>query len=113
MLNVLQMQHGDVFQTKSNTKAVLCSSGFDGHFPDSHILECNTNKRHATIIMDQAAKWYTYVTTTVKTVLSEHIKQDIFSAFQGGGCLLLHESALLSFSFSNKQSPVNSDAHIT
>ena len=29
---------------------------------------------------------------TVKPVLSNHIKQDIFLAFQTGGCLLLHES---------------------
>ena len=29
---------------------------------------------------------------TVKPVLSDHIKQDIFLAFQTGGCLLLHES---------------------
>ena len=29
---------------------------------------------------------------TVKPVLRDHIKQDIFSAFQTGGCLLLHES---------------------
>ena len=44
---------------------------------------------------------------TVKPVLSDHIKQYIFLAFQTGGCLLLHEnstesscmsfSALLSF----------------
>ena len=30
-------------------------------------------------------------TCTVKPVLSDHIKQDIFLAFQTGGCLLLHE----------------------
>ena len=30
---------------------------------------------------------------TIKLVLSEHIKQDIFLAFQAGGCLLLHESS--------------------
>ena len=28
---------------------------------------------------------------TVKPVFSEHIKQDIFLAFQTGGCLLQHE----------------------
>ena len=28
----------------------------------------------------------------VKPVLSDHIKQDIFLAFQTGDCLLLHES---------------------
>ena len=33
------------------------------------------------------------ITSTVKTVLSNHIKQDIFLAFQTGGCLLLHESS--------------------
>ena len=27
----------------------------------------------------------------VKPVFSDHIKQDIFLAFQAGGCLLLHE----------------------
>ena len=31
--------------------------------------------------------------STVKPVLSDHIKQDIFLAFQTGGCLLLHESS--------------------
>ena len=30
---------------------------------------------------------------TVQTVLSDHIKQDIFLAFQTGGCLLLNESS--------------------
>ena len=29
---------------------------------------------------------------TVKPVLSDHRKQDVFLAFQTGGCLLLHES---------------------
>ena len=29
---------------------------------------------------------------TVKPVLSDHIKQDIFLAFQTGGCLLLYEN---------------------
>ena len=36
---------------------------------------------------------------TVKPVLSDHIKQDIFLAFQTGGCLLLHESSAESWSF--------------
>ena len=31
-------------------------------------------------------------TITVKPVLSDHIQQDIFWAFQTGGCLLLNES---------------------
>ena len=31
---------------------------------------------------------------TVKPVLSDHIKQDMFLAFQTGGCLLLHESTV-------------------
>ena len=35
--------------------------------------------------------------STVKHVLSNHIKQDIFLAFQTGGCLLLHESSAESF----------------
>ena len=30
---------------------------------------------------------------TVKPVLSDHIKQDVFLAFQTGDCLLLHESS--------------------
>ena len=30
---------------------------------------------------------------TIKPVLSDHIQQDIFLAFQIGGCLLLHESS--------------------
>ena len=38
---------------------------------------------------------------TVRPVLSDHIKQDIFLAFQTGGCLLLHErsaeSSCMSF----------------
>ena len=29
---------------------------------------------------------------TVKLVLSDHMKQDIFLAFQTGGCLLMHKS---------------------
>ena len=32
-------------------------------------------------------------TITVQPVLSDHIKHCIFSAFQTGGCLLLHESS--------------------
>ena len=64
---------------------------------------------------------------TVKPVLSNHIKQDIFLAFQTVGCLLLHESSAGSsfllmlmqefsalLSFSNKQPPVsNNDFHVT
>ena len=42
---------------------------------------------------------------TVKPVLGDHIKLDIFLAFQTGGCLLLNESY--------KQPPVNSDVHVT
>ena len=34
------------------------------------------------------------VRNTVKPVLSNHIQQDIFFAFQTGGCLLLHESSV-------------------
>ena len=49
---------------------------------------------------------------TVKPALSDHIKQDIFLAFQTGGCLLLHESSSEAHSFSNKQPPVNSDCHV-
>ena len=73
----------------------------------------------------------------VKPVLSDHIKQEIFLAFQTGGCLLLYESSAesscMSFlyyfhsaisnklmhelsvllSFSNKQPPVNSNFHVT
>ena len=41
---------------------------------------------------------------TVKPVLNDPIKQDIFLAFQSGGCLLLHESSAES-SYSNKQPP--------
>ena len=40
--------------------------------------------------------WYKY---TVKPVLRHHIKQDIFLAFQTGGCLLLHEGSAESRSF--------------
>ena len=36
----------------------------------------------------------------VKPVLSDHIKQDIFSVFQTDGCLLLHESSADSFQMS-------------
>ena len=56
-------------------------------------------------------------TAAVKPVLSDHIKQDTFLAFQTGGCSLLHESsaqelsALLSSS--NKQPPVYSNFHVT
>ena len=39
---------------------------------------------------------------TVRPVLSDHIKQDIFLAFQSGGCLLLHESSAESSSCSQK-----------
>ena len=39
---------------------------------------------------------------TVKPVLNDHIKQDIFLAFQTGGCLLLHETVhLKSFHFAS------------
>ena len=34
---------------------------------------------------------------TVKPVLSDHIKQDIFLDFQTGGCLLLHENGAESY----------------
>ena len=34
-----------------------------------------------------------YKCYTVKSVLSDHIKQDILLAFQTGGCLLPHESS--------------------
>ena len=34
-----------------------------------------------------------YLSYTVKPVLNNHIKQDIFLAFQTGGCLLLHGSS--------------------
>ena len=57
---------------------------------------------------------------TVKPVLSIHIKQDIFLAFQTGDCLSLHESIAESpgelsalLSFSNKQPPVYSNLHVT
>ena len=57
---------------------------------------------------------------TVKPVLSNHIKQDIFLAFQTGGCLLLNESSAESsyelsvlLSFSNKQPSVYSDFQVT
>ena len=49
-------------------------------------------------------------------VLSDQIKQDLFLAFQTGGCLLLHESSaefLQLLSFSNKQSPANSNFQVT
>ena len=59
---------------------------------------------------------------TVKPVISDHIKQDIFLAFRTGGCFLLHESsaeklimhelsALLSFS--KKQPHVISNFYVT
>ena len=38
------------------------------------------------------------IAITVRPVLSDHIKQDIFLAFQTGGCLLLHESSAESSS---------------
>ena len=34
--------------------------------------------------------------STMKAVLSNHIKQDTFFTFQTGGCLLLHESSVES-----------------
>ena len=60
-------------------------------------------------------------TNTVKLVLSDCMKQDIYLAFQTGGCLLLPESSAesscMSFyallSFSNEQLPVSSDFHVT
>ena len=45
----------------------------------------------------QAWLVYKLVWYTVKPVLSDHIKQDIFLAFQTGGCLLLHESTAGAF----------------
>ena len=50
-----------------------------------------------------------FLVCTVKPVMRDHIKQDIFLAFQTGGCLLLHESSAESsalLSFNNKQPPV-------
>ena len=46
----------------------------------------------------------------VKPVFSNHIKQDIFLAYQTGGCLLLHESSAQSstlLSFSNVHVTLN------
>ena len=34
---------------------------------------------------------------TVKPVLSDHLKQDIFLAFQTGGCLLLNDPEFLHY----------------
>ena len=42
---------------------------------------------------------FSFSKTTVKPVLSDHIKQDIFLAFQTGVCLLQHESCAESMSF--------------
>ena len=42
---------------------------------------------------------FSFSKTTVKPVLSYHIKHDIFLAFQTGGCLMLHESSAESMSF--------------
>ena len=39
----------------------------------------------------------TKIQYTVKPVLRDHIKQDIFLAFQTGSCLLLHESSAERF----------------
>ena len=41
-----------------------------------------------------AATWYAIL--TVKSVLNDHMKQDLCLAFQTGGCLLLHESSVQS-----------------
>ena len=67
------------------------------------------------------ARWPHLCVNTVKPVLSDHIKQDIFLDVPTGGCLLLYESSAESscmifsaqLSFSNKQPPVNSDFHVT
>ena len=45
---------------------------------------------------------------TVKPVFSDHIKQDIFLAFQTGGCLSLHESSAESSCLSLLESSAES-----
>ena len=42
---------------------------------------------------DQLEMFNVEILGTAKPVLSDHIKQDKFFAFQTGGCLLLHESS--------------------
>ena len=75
---------------------------------------------HADSMVDAAAIRICTKSNTVKPLLSDHIKHDIFLAFQTGGCILLNESSAESsgmssalLSFSNKQPPVNSDFHVT
>ena len=48
----------------------------------------------------------TLVFYTVKPVLSDHIKQDMFLAFQKGCCLLLHEISCLLLHESSAESSV-------
>ena len=40
---------------------------------------------------------HTLFTVTVKSVLHDHIKQEVYLAFQTGGCLLLYESSAGAF----------------
>ena len=51
------------------------------------------------VICIQCLVWCGQNLDVVKPVLSNHIKQDIFLAFQTCGCLLLHESSAESRSF--------------
>ena len=48
--------------------------------------------------------FWALIQKTVKPVLSDHIKQDIFLAFQTGGCLLLHESTWMTTFMGNSSS---------
>ena len=58
-------------------------------------------------------------THTVKPVLSDHIKQDIFLAFRAVGCLLLHESSaenyrsFLCYFHSAVSNHLSGDFHVT
>ena len=52
-----------------------------------------TTNDYEDLTVSKAKLTHLLVYGTVKPVLSDHIKQDIFLAFQTGGCLLLYESS--------------------
>ena len=51
--------------------------------------------------------------STVKPVLSDYVKEDIFLAFQTDGCLLLHESSAESSSLKRFHSAISNHLSIS
>ena len=62
------------------------------------VLKNNFFSPQISIRMNIFLCFFFFFVSTVKPVSSDYIKQDIFLAFQTGGCLLLHESSTESSS---------------